>query len=286
MTPLSRYLATFFTFLLVVVVDIYYGKHLFDPNSIYPFLILMAIPASLCVFFGWEALVIVRKACIPIGIIVCTMNVVLFVNGSSNLSETINQQRLFYSPLALGIITSYVLSIIEKDKPIVMQHSRKIIFFILLANSLVVWMAAKFMLLNNSDEGLSIFAFNDWRPICAFLVILCLSSTHPRTATLPLFARLYKSSLLLVLLSVIYGISTYVSQSLDLSRLGPAVIDANSGIMTGSFLALVSICLGGSQSQSTQESMFFDWHLIEAYAFYVLIIMPPLSIIEVVGINH
>ena len=108
MAPLSRYLVTFSTFLLVV--DIYYGKQLFDPNSIYPFLILMTISASLC-FLGWEALVIVRKGCIPIGIITCTMNVVLFVNGSSDLSETVNQQRLFYSPLALGIITSCVLSI-------------------------------------------------------------------------------------------------------------------------------------------------------------------------------
>ena len=55
------------------------------------------------------------------------------------------------------------------------------------------------------------------------------------------------------------------------------------GIMYGSILALFAISVGGQSSQSSEQKMFFDWHMIEFYAFFILIVMPPASILDAAG---
>ena len=96
--------------------------------------------------------------------------------------------------------------------------------------------------------------------------------------------KLYKSSLGMILVSTIFGVSTYVyATASDINSLGQTTATAVLGILYGAIIALTAIVAGGTLRESDQEAMFFEWHMIESYAFYVLIVMPPLSFIEILS---
>ena len=133
-----------------------------------------------------------------------------------------------------------------------------------------------------AQSGTNIFAFID--PSAAFVVVLiiCIGLAHPRFSRLNIMSRLNKASLAVVLTFVISGVSiyTYVGSSDDISGAGPLVAFSMLGMFYGWSIAVFTIPANGLNSQSQHDNMLFDWHLIEAYVFYALIIFPPLSFLE------
>ena len=116
--------------------------------------------------------------------------------------------------------------------------------------------------------------------ICILIMGLCF--IHPKLVFLNSLEKIYKASLGIILVSTIFGVSTYVyATATDVSSVGLTIASAVLGILYGALLALFAIVAGGNYRESDQESMFFEWHMIESYVFYTLIVMPPLSIIEV-----
>ena len=67
-SPVSRGVAFFFALGALVKVDLDFGRIIFDQDSIYPFLLLVAVPASLGLKICWQAISVVRRYCIPIGL--------------------------------------------------------------------------------------------------------------------------------------------------------------------------------------------------------------------------
>lgn len=94
-------------------VDIDAGRMILDEDSIYPFLILALVPFSSILKIGWQAISLVRRCCIPIGIIVCLLNAFTILGNMSSMQSLMVAQRLIYAPLAFGVFLSFLLKLVE-----------------------------------------------------------------------------------------------------------------------------------------------------------------------------
>lgn len=281
--PITRCIGFFIALLSVVIIDNRFGTLLLDPASIYPFMIMMAVPISLGLKNQWNIISVTKRACIPIGIIVCAMNQVFFLSNVGTYEQTVFSARLMYSPLALGILLSFLLPIIESTKGIDCQPDRRNVYVAFISILLAFILSAKFLFEITPDiQGMSFTAFFNVTAAYVVMLVMGLCFIHPKLVFLNFVEKIYKSSLGIILVSAIFGVSTYVyATATDMSLLGGTVASAVLGIFYGAILALFAIVAGGNYRESDQESMFFEWHMIESYAFYTLIVMPPLSIIEV-----
>ena len=86
----------------------------FDQDSIYPFLLLVLVPASLGLKIGWQAISVVRRCCIPIGVIVCLVNAMAMLANMDSPEGFLLTQRLVYAPLAFGIFLSFSISLSQR----------------------------------------------------------------------------------------------------------------------------------------------------------------------------
>lgn len=283
--PITRYVGFFIALLSVVIIDNRFGTLLLDPASIYPFMIMMIVPASLGLKNKWNIISVTRRACIPIGIIVCTMNQVFFISNANTFEQTVFGSRLMYSPLALGILLSFLLPIIESTKNIGCQLDRSSVYVAFISILLAFVLSARLLFeITPNIQGMSFASFFDVPAAYVVMLVMGLCFIHPKLVFLNFLEKIYKSSLGIILVSTIFGVSTYVyATATDLSILGSTMAAAVLGILYGALLALFAIVAGGNYRESDQESMFFEWHMIESYAFYTLIVMPPLSIIEVLS---
>ena len=259
--------------------DIRLGGVMLDPNSVYPFLILLLIPASLFFKLGWGAINVVRRSCIATGVFVCVMNLIAIPNNVSDVASLRYGMRLIYSPLALGILLSFLISLLSRNEEEVYVLSPKEFISLSVISILSISAAMWFQIAQN---GLTISAFI--MPSAAFVVVLiiCIGLAHPRLSSLNIMIRFNKASLAVVLTFVISGVSiyTYVGSSDDFASAGALVAFSMLGMFYGSSIAVFTIPASGQVMQSQHDNMLFDWHLIESYAFYALIIFPPLSILE------
>ena len=273
---------------LLAVLDFNAERILLDPASIYPFLIILIAPASLGVRFGIQTIYFIRKACVPIGIFVCIVNSLILLSEMDDVAGLLYDTRLTYAPLALGVMLSFLLSIIETEQ----KHSSKLdgtlwSFFALLTVLTVA--LAVFLLFQIRQAQFHVGLFLEDRVFIGSILIYSLYSIHPKMATFSPIQKLYKSSRTIILVSVIIGVAYYVyGFAIDFGDKSPlpdqttrALSFAIKGMYVGSFIAIISITTGGSLGESDHDSMTFDWHIVEAYTFFLLIVMPPLSILEI-----
>ena len=89
--------------------------------------------------------------------------------------------------------------------------------------------------------------------------------------------------MLSLLISVTIGVYTYtqaVMKQSNFANPSESIAFATFGILCGLLLAIFAISAECKSSEESLNDMAFDWHIVEAYAFYALIIFPPLSILE------
>lgn len=259
--------------------DLRLGGVMLDPNSVYPFLILLLIPASLFFKLGLGAINVVRRSCIATGVFVCVMNLVAILNNMEDVAHLRSSMRLIYSPLALGILLSFLISLLSRNEEEVYVLTPKE-FMSLSVISVLSISAAMWLQITQSDMRISAF----FMPSAAFVVVLimCIGLAHPSLSSLNIMSRLNKASLAVVLTFVISGVSiyTYIGSSDNIAEAGPLVAFSMLGMFYGSLIAVFTIPASGQIMQSQHDNMLFDWHLIESYVFYALIIFPPLSFLE------
>ena len=102
-SPIAKWMVFFIALGALAKVDIDAGRMILDEDSIYPFLILALVPLSSMLKIGWQAISLVRRCCIPIGIIVCLLNAVTILGNMSSMQSLMVAQRLTYAPLAFDI---------------------------------------------------------------------------------------------------------------------------------------------------------------------------------------
>ena len=110
---MARWIVFFFTLGTFAIVDSDSGRTFFDRNSVYPFLILMSVSGTLAIKLGWQAVSVVHRCCIPIGIIVGVLNGLSILVDMASMQGLLAAQRLINAPLALGILFSFLLKLVE-----------------------------------------------------------------------------------------------------------------------------------------------------------------------------
>ena len=186
--------------------------------------------------------------------------------------------RLIYSPLALGILLSFLISLLSRNEEVYVLSPKEFIslsVISILSISAAMWFQI-------AQNGLTISAYINPPAALIVFLIVCIGLAHPRFSSLNIMSRLNKASLAVVLAFVISGVSiyTYIGSSDDITEAGPLVAFSMLGMFYGSLIAVFTIPASGQVMQSQHDNMLFDWHLIESYVFYALIIFPPLSFLE------
>ena len=98
-STVAKGVAFFFALGALVKVDLDFGRMIFDQDSIYPFLLLVLVPASLGLKLGWQAIFVVRRCCTPIGVIVCVVNAAAILANMDSQQGFLIAKRLVYAPL-------------------------------------------------------------------------------------------------------------------------------------------------------------------------------------------
>ena len=111
----AKWMVFFIALGALAKVDIDAGRMILDEDSIYPFLILALVPLSSMLKIGWQAISLVRRCCIPVGIIVCLLNAVTILGNTSSMQSLMLAQRLIYAPLAFGIFHSFLLKLVKPE---------------------------------------------------------------------------------------------------------------------------------------------------------------------------
>lgn len=278
--PLTRLFGFCLALWHLVWIDSYFGQILFDDESVVPFLILMIVPASFVFKLRWSVVSVVRRACVPIGIIVCNLNLVFIFSEMKPFDEVLVATRLLYAPLALGILMSFLLAILEPLEIYKYRPGVRDIIFVFLTE-IITLILAIYYLVNATGAPVTIDYFIDTPAAQTGVVIIGICFINNKMTALNPIGKLYKASAAIILVSAILGVAAYAyTVSTDLSSIGRVAAGVSIGIFYGALLGLFAIIAGGTAYNSDQESMLYDWHTIEAYAFYTLIVMPPISLLE------
>ena len=280
-SPLARWMVFFIALGALAKVDIDAGRMILDEDSIYPFLILALVPFSSMLKIGWQAISLVRRCCIPIGIIVCLLNAVTILIDMDSRQSLLLAQRLMYAPLTFGIFLSFLLQLIEPG--VAKQFKLSVfeacgLYFLLIPTTL----AAIFSV---TDDIVILEGFFNTRVLMILVVIGLVCFVYPDFKDHTPIQKLYKSSLASVMVFSCYGVALHIYGVTSGSQeaMTSGIAQSFLGIMYGSMLALFAISAGGQSSQSSEQKMFFDWHIIEFYAFFILIVMPPFSLLDAAG---
>jgi len=260
--------------------DFSIGKVMFDEDSVYPFLCLILVPFSVAVKIGLSAIALVRRACVSVGIIVCCMNSLALIGYSMDTEEYYFATRLIYAPLALGILSSYLLSIIEPQnlkEPSFSMSEKVIIFAFFISMIIVSW--------NLVSEAKPLTYLINIPSILMVFVIALIFSVHKNVSHLSVIGKINQAAMFTVIIAAVSGVAWYVYIiGIDEGQsIGPVIGVALCAMLYGSLMSNFSISIGGQRHLSERDGMYYDWHLIEAYVFYGLILFAPLSLGDILS---
>ena len=280
-STVARWIVFFIALGTFAIVDIDSGRIFLDRNSVYPFLILLSVPGTLAIKLGWQAVSVVRRCCIPVGIIVCVLNGLSILVDMASMQGLLAAQRLIYAPLAFGIFFSLLLNLVEPR--IIKEFKLSIFETLCMALILIAAISLAILSTNYNAWSLGLFLNLKVSGVCTVVGLVCL--VYPDFKGYSVIQKLYRTSLAVVLVYACFGVGLHVYNisSLSMEVVTSEMAASLLGLMYGSLIALFSIAAGGQSFQTSEQKMFFDWHLIELYAFFVLIVLPPLSLLEIGG---
>ena len=263
--------------IVLAFIDFQFGAVLFDEDSIYPFLTLLILPAGLFFKVGWHAITLARRSCVAIGIMVSSLNCIALVGRMSEPDQVFIESRLLYSPLALGIILSYLFSLIETKAEYGSSLTKKETIFSLVAFSCSLIMAWYLV-----SEGGPIRSLTNNFSLAMTICILIIIQVHKDFFNLSIIERTFKASLYCCITAAALGISfwAYAAGTNQPEQIGYTLAFTLPGVLYGSAMAAFATFAGGQTQLSEKNSMHTDWHLIESYVFITLLILPPLNLIE------
>lgn len=227
----------------------------------------------------------VRGASVPIGLFVGVLEVFVSMVGSAD-GSLIERVTAIYIPLTIGIIVSYLLQTfneIPTDQTNSEQQSGKVWHH--LTTLVLLFLLTGGYLDITRDDFAIMFVFNEYSALFAVSVIaLIFSSSEFHTESLG--QLLAASGGIICIAAAVIGIATYSASvaTMDPRSLGPAIHLSFATMYLGSGLIVTVHCLGGGPTTHV-ELRRRDWHLIESFVFLTLIILPPLTLFEVMDLQ-
>ena len=174
-SPIAKWMVFFIALGALAKVDIDAGRMILDEDSIYPFLILALVPLSSMLKIGWQAISLVRRCCIPIGIIVCLLNAVTILGNMSSMQSLMLAQRLIYAPLAFGIFLSFLLKLVEPGG----ANEFKPSFFGICGLYLLLITTILLAIFSVSNDAASLEEFLDKRALMILVIIGLVCFVYP-----------------------------------------------------------------------------------------------------------
>lgn len=277
----ARKLAFLVAIPALVYVDWNMGFTLLNPHSAGAFLVFMGVPVFMAIRHKSQAIGFISRASVAIGMIVSSLNTINLFTEMSDLESSMFASRLVFAPLALGVLVSYLLPLVDTAEPkpkLVLSKTEQIITAALTLMALyIVWV---FIFKNQSGFATLI----DANPVVISVVVTAICMVYPGNEKLGMQEKATKSGLFVCVIAAVLGVAFYSGGvAMGPRFMGPAAAVGVMASLYGSILVYVATILGGQNSMDAKEARYFDWHLIESWVFLALMLLAPMTIFEFLG---
>ena len=239
----------------------------------------MAVPVFMAFRHKSHAIGLISRASVPVGVIVASLNTNALIGNMADLQAAMFASRLVFAPLALGVLVSYLLPLVDTaDSKLVLILSRKEQLI-----TVALTFAALFgvqVFLFQVDIGSLIYA----NPVVISAAVAAICVVYPGNENLSKEEKAAKSGLFICVMAAVLGVAFYSGGAgMGPRFMGPPIATAVLASLYGSFLVYVATMLGGLSSMDAKEARYFDWHLIESWVFLALMTLAPLTLFESFG---
>lgn len=250
---------------------------IFSANSFIPFFVFLSIPLLLSWRLKSAVIPLIGRCCVPIGVLVSALNSAnVLASASSDMAENLMSARLAFSPLALGVLLSYLMPLLESPnkREYVLKKSEAYFFG---CAALVVLCGIWTVYFQNPIDWLM-----ESYGVVIVIFVTSITFAYPGGETLRFSQKFLNSGLFVCVVAAVIGIASYSSAvPLGPQWLGPAAIIGIDLMLYGAFLTFVATLLGGHSSMEAKEARYFDWHLIESWVFLALMLLGPAPLLEI-----
>jgi len=278
---LARRLVFILAIPAMVYVDWNMGFTLLNSYSAGAYLIFMAVPVLMAIRYKSHSIGLISRSSVPVGAVVASLNTIHLMGNMGDLESSMFASRLVFAPLALGVLVSYLLPLVDTaDSKLVLVLARKE-QLITVALTLVA-LYAVWVFLFQEQGGFS--ALIDTKTVVISAVVTAICMVYPGNENLSKPEKAARSGLFICVMAAVLGVAFYsFGAAMGPRFMGPAAAVGVLTILYGSFLVYVATVLGGQNSMDAKEARYFDWHLIESWVFLALMLLAPLTVFESFG---
>jgi hypothetical protein len=275
---LARRLVFILAIPAMVYVDWNMGFTLLNSYSAGAYLIFMAVPVLMAIRYKSHSIGLISRSSVPVGVVVASLNTIHLMGNMGDLESSMFASRLVFAPLALGVLVSYLLPLVDTaDSKLVLVLARKE-QLITVALTLVA-LYAVWVFLFQEQGGFS--ALIDTKTVVISAVVTAICMVYPGNENLSKPEKAARSGLFICVMAAVLGVAFYsFGAAMGPRFMGPAAAVGVLTILYGSFLVYVATVLGGQNSMDAKEARYFDWHLIESWVFLALMLLAPLTVFE------
>ena len=251
----------------------WYREVFFDDKVIVPFLILLVAPTLYALIRRENPIWALIGSFVPAGVAVGALNLTATLVDMSTAEQAV-ASPVVYSPIALGLILSYVCRSLAPPYEYKPETTGAVGFFIC---SLISGFSFGYYILGL--DGAEIF-FNVQGILLLNGVILCCFAFNDK-AQLNFVEVIAQGGLFTCLFGTVSMVTLYTATvAFDNPReVGPPLAMSQLTMLYGALvIILANIC--GPKAPTDRELITRDWHLTEAYIFITLVVFPPLTLLE------
>ena len=251
----------------------WYREVFFDDKVILPFLTLLVAPTLYALIRRENPIWALIGSFVPAGVAVGAINLTQPLVGMSTAEQAV-ASPVVYSPIALGLILSYVCRVFAPPYEYKPETTGAVGLFIC-----VIIMSFSFGYYILGLPGAEIFL--NYQGI--FLlngVVLCCFAFNDK-AQLNFVEVIAQGGLFTCLLGAVSMVTLYTAATAvgDTGEVGPPLAMSQLTMLYGALvIILANNC--GPRAPTDRELITRDWHLTEAYVFITLVVFPPLTLLE------
>ena len=254
------------------------GFTLLNSYSAGAYLIFMAVPVLMAIRYKSHAIGLISRSSVPVGVVVASLNTIHLLGNMSDLESSMFASRLVFAPLALGVLVSYLLPLVDTaDSKLVFVLSRKEQVITVALTFVALYVVWVFLFKDLNGFGSLI----GWNPLVISAAIAAICVVYPGNENLTEPEKAARSGLFICVMAAVLGVAFYsYGAAMGPRSMGPAAAVALLTSLYGSFLVYFATILGGQSSMDAKEARYFDWHLIESWVFLALMMLAPMTIFE------
>ena len=261
----------------------FYG--FFELNVFVPFLILILSPLILVRKYRINTIHLIKSNCLPAGLLIsCVNSIVLLSDMASHIKFYTDIQYVF-APILLSLIGYFFFSFFESmhSAPVFSKLDLTILFSLKVILVHIYFYYAAYTL-NNSLFDMF------YSPIPGIIIFCIIFTTinHPSFNSKNTFEKIYIGSVFSCIFAAASGVFVYSSmiafsiQTANVDVLGEMISIPLLSFVYGFGCAYCSSGLEFKKSNSMHLDNKSSVYLLESWVFFILLSIPPMTLIELV----